>query len=95
MLVLGRKTAPERIASFLLRLSEKSLAMGDAETPLNLTMSRHDIADYVGLTAETVSRVLTQFARDGLISIPQPYQVDLERIDELRRLANAEEFDIS
>ena len=94
MLVLGRKTAQERIATFLLRLSEKSLSIGEAETPLNLTMSRHDIADYVGLTAETVSRVLTQFARDGLISIPQPFQVDLERIDEMRRLADAENIEI-
>lgn len=94
MMLLGRKSAQERIASFLIQLSDKSVAAGGEGTPLNLPMSRHDIADYVGLTAETVSRVLTQFARQGMIVIPQPYQVDLQRIDELRRLAEAEQIQI-
>ncbi len=90
MMVLGRKSAQERIASFLLQLSEKSQRAGGTGNPLTLPMSRHDIADYVGLTAETVSRVLTQFAREGLITIPQPYEVGLERIAGIRRLAEAE-----
>ena len=53
-------------------------------------MSRHDIADYMGLTAETVSRVLTRFARDGLISMPHPYEVGLLREDRLRHLADGD-----
>ena len=92
--LLGRKTAQERIASFLIGLSEKSELAGSSDNPLTLAMSRHDIADYLGLTAETVSRVLTQFARAGLISIPQPYQVHFERFDELRRLAEAEDSNL-
>ncbi len=94
MMLLGRKSAPERVASFLIQLSDKSVAAGGEGATLNLPMSRHDIADYLGLTAETVSRVLTQLARQGMIAIPQPYQVDLQRIEELRRLAEADQIEI-
>jgi CRP/FNR family nitrogen fixation transcriptional regulator len=66
MLLLGRKTALERVASFLIRLS----ARGSASAALDLPMSRSDIADYLGLTIETVSRTFTQLERDGAISIP-------------------------
>jgi CRP/FNR family transcriptional regulator len=95
MTMLGRKSAPERVASFLIQLSDKALSNGGAETPLNLPMSRHDIADFIGLTAETVSRVLTRFTRDGLIAIPQPYQVDLLKIKNLRDLGAAESLDLN
>lgn len=95
MTVLGRKSAPERVASFLIRLSDKSIATGGTGNPLSLPMSRHDIADFIGLTAETVSRVLTRFTRDGLIAIPQPYQVDLLNMEKLRDLGAAESLDLN
>jgi CRP/FNR family nitrogen fixation transcriptional regulator len=66
MLLLGRKTALERVACFLIRLSSRALA----SAALDLPMSRSDIADYLGLTIETVSRTFTQLERDGAISIP-------------------------
>jgi len=66
MLLLGRKTALERVACFLIRLSTRNLS----STALDLPMSRSDIADYLGLTIETVSRTFTQLERDGAISIP-------------------------
>jgi CRP/FNR family transcriptional regulator len=94
MTLLGRKSAPERVASFLVHLSDKSIAIGGTGVSLSLPMSRHDIADFIGLTAETVSRVLTQLTRDGLIAIPQPYQVNLIRIESLRDLAAAESLDL-
>ncbi|MBI3198657.1 MAG: helix-turn-helix domain-containing protein [Rhodospirillales bacterium] len=65
MLLLGRKSAQERIATFLLDIS-KRIAKGDS---FDLPMQRSDIADHLGLTIETVSRTLTQFARDGLIKL--------------------------
>jgi CRP/FNR family transcriptional regulator, nitrogen fixation regulation protein len=65
MLLLGRKSAQERIATFLLDMS-KRIAKGDS---FDLPMQRSDIADHLGLTIETVSRTLTQFARDGLIKL--------------------------
>lgn len=66
VVLLGRKSAVEKIASFLLELSGR-LAHDD---DLDLPMSRIDIADHLGLTIETVSRSLTQLERDGLISLP-------------------------
>src|SRR3990167_174597 len=65
MMLLGRKSAQERIATFLLDMS-KRIAKGDS---FDLPMQRSDIADHLGLTIETVSRTLTQFARDGLIKL--------------------------
>ncbi len=73
MLLLGRKNAQERIAAFLLELAERLCCAGE----LRLPMSRQDIADYLGLTIETVSRTLTQLERDGLIEIPVSRQIVL------------------
>jgi CRP/FNR family transcriptional regulator, nitrogen fixation regulation protein len=66
MLLLGRKSAQERIAAFLLDMAGCLSRQGAVELP----MSRQDIADYLGLTIETVSRTLTQLERDGIIAIP-------------------------
>jgi CRP/FNR family transcriptional regulator len=86
MLLLGRKTAEERIASFLLRLA--ATGGRDADRPVvTLTMSRLDIADHLGLTIETVSRTLSRFRRDGLIALPGRQEIALCRIDRLRALA--------
>jgi CRP/FNR family nitrogen fixation transcriptional regulator len=64
MLLLGRKTACEKVASFLLDVA------GDDDC-IELPMGRQDIADYLGLTIETVSRMLTQLQCSGLIAFPQ------------------------
>ena len=65
VLMLGRHSAVERLASFLADLAER-LGADDA---FDLPMSRQDMADYLGLTIETVSRTLTQLQADGLIDI--------------------------
>ena len=65
MVLLGRKTAQEKIASFLLEMARR-LAKADH---FDLPMPRADIADHLGLTIETVSRTLTQLGRAGLISL--------------------------
>jgi CRP/FNR family nitrogen fixation transcriptional regulator len=66
MLLLGRKTAQEKLATFLLDMAER-LSADDAH--FDLPMQRSDIADHLGLTIETVSRTLTQFTRSGLIRL--------------------------
>ena len=73
MLMLGRMNAPERVATFLLDMFERR----DAERALDLPMSRNDIADYLGLTIETVCRVMSALKRSGTIGIPSPHRVEL------------------
>lgn len=65
MLLLGRKSAMEKIATFLLDLSARL-----EEDQVDLPMSRTDIADHLGLTIETVSRSLTQLERQKVIALP-------------------------
>ena len=66
MVLLGRKTASERIASFLLEMAAR---IPDGKPAIELPMSRSDMGDYLGLTIETVCRRLTQFRQDGTIEI--------------------------
>jgi len=65
MLLLGRKSALEKIAAFLLGMAERA-----GEAAVDLPMCRTDIADHLGLTIETVSRSLTQLERQGVIELP-------------------------
>lgn len=73
MLLLGRKSATERVATFLLEMS----ASGRGGETIDLPMCRTDIADYLGLTIETVSRTLTQLERRGIIELPSSRHVEL------------------
>lgn len=88
MLLLGRKTARERVATFLLGLAERARRRGDAWSPLALPMGRTDIADHIGLTVETVSRAMTWFKRQGLIDLPNPSSVSIRQPDALRAIAD-------
>jgi CRP/FNR family nitrogen fixation transcriptional regulator len=65
MMLLGRKTAQEKVATFLLNMARRV----SKEDSFELPMQRTDIADHLGLTIETVSRTMTQFAREGLIKL--------------------------
>lgn len=82
MLLLGRKSAQERVAAFLLDMAERLSKSGAVELP----MSRQDIADYLGLTIETVSRTLTQLEREGVISIPVCRRIVLRNRAALRAM---------
>lgn len=77
MLLLGRKSAKEKIASFLLGLSERANRRGQPESPVHLPMSRADIADFIGLTTETVSRTITQLKGSGVIRLLDGGRIDL------------------
>jgi len=67
MLLLGRKTAAERIASFLLEMAERTCP--GERAMIELPMNRGDMGDYLGLTIETVCRRLTQLRADGTIAV--------------------------
>ena len=82
-LLLGRRGAAEKVASFLLDWAKHAAD----KRVLHLAMTRQDIADYLGLTIETVSRSLTRFERDGVIALPHSRQVKILNIDALEDLA--------
>ena len=69
MLLLGRRTAEEKVAAFLVGWRERLAHIGDQRQTIPLPMSRQDIADYLGLTIETVSRTLTRFEREKMLVI--------------------------
>jgi CRP/FNR family nitrogen fixation transcriptional regulator len=85
MSVLGRSTAQERIAKFLLDMESRLNSIGKIELP----MPRRDIADYLGLTIETVSRVFHLFERKKIISIPDSRRVVLTDPDALLQMSEA------
>jgi CRP/FNR family transcriptional regulator, nitrogen fixation regulation protein len=76
------KSAQQRVACFLLEMSER-LSVSDA---LDLPMSRQDIADYLGLTIETVSRTMTQLVADAAIGLPSSRRILLRDRGALRQL---------
>jgi CRP-like cAMP-binding protein len=85
MLLLGRKNAVERLASFLLMMAHRN---GDIDR-FALPMTRGDIADYLGLTTETVSRIFGQFKSQGIISFRASSEVGLKNRDALQALSEA------
>ena len=87
ILLLGRKTAQEKIVSFLLNLSDRAVKRAAPASPISLPMGRADIADYLGLTTETVSRTFTNLKRDGYIKLLQGGKVELPDRAELQELA--------
>lgn len=77
MLLLGRKTSLERVAAFLMEMDKRSTATG----ALALPMSRRDIADYLGLTLETVSRALSRLHDLGILGFIGNTQRQIELLD--------------
>ena len=69
MVLLGRRSAEEKVATFLIGWRDRLGRLGDLAETVPLPMSRQDIADYLGLTIETVSRTFTKLERDGVIEI--------------------------
>ena len=87
MLLLGRKTALERLASFLVARSAAPRPCACRLTRIALPMTRGDIADYLGLTIETVSRTFTRLKLDGMIDLPSPQEVVILRPAKLEAMA--------
>jgi CRP/FNR family transcriptional regulator len=93
MLLLGRKTAAEKLASFLLSLVRRMAPRGSSKEAADLAvavpvpMTRNDIADYLGLTVETVSRTLSRLKRAGDIAITDAHHITIVRPESLRDIA--------
>jgi CRP/FNR family nitrogen fixation transcriptional regulator len=76
------KSAEERVAGFLVEMARRAARTASIELP----MSRQDIADYLGLTIETVSRTFTQLEQAGLIALPTSRRVELRNYNALKQL---------
>jgi CRP/FNR family transcriptional regulator len=87
MLLLGRKSAKERIASFILMLSNRAVRRGLGANPVSVPMSRNDIGDFLGLTTETVSRTITSLKRSGIIAADSDRKISITNPDDLAELA--------
>jgi CRP/FNR family transcriptional regulator len=91
MVTLGRKNAQEKIASFLYmiaaHLDPEANLEEDREMTFDLPLSRADIADFLGLTIETVSRQLTRLRKSGVVSIENLRHVTVPSLDRLNEAA--------
>ena len=71
LLALGSMRSEQRLAAFLINLSQRLTALGYSSTEFIMRMSREEIGNYLGLTLETVSRLFSRFAKDGVIRVSQ------------------------
>lgn len=88
MVTLGRKTAPEKVASFLLMIArniDSSVGPAARSARFDLPMTRADISDFLGITNETVSRQLTSLRMDGVIRIENNRRVTVDSMSRLER----------
>lgn len=88
MLLLGRKTALERVSTFLLDLAAHDPARRNPAGNVHLPMTRTEIADYLGLSIETVSRVFTRLRTRGVIRLMSQTELRIEKQEELLALAD-------
>lgn len=86
-MMLGRKSASEKLASFLCVLAERVGIDLGAYRSVTLPMSRSDIADFLGLTTETVSRTFTQLRKSKIIAIDNIYTIIIQRPTALLELS--------
>ncbi len=88
LFTVSQRTAAERLAGFLLALSRRNARRGDYSPDIVLPMTRTDIADFLGLTIETVSRTFTRFRNDGLIDLEQCILVTIRDAAALAAIAD-------
>lgn len=90
MIWLGKKSAEERLAALILRISARFRDRNFSAMEFNLSMSRTDIANYLGLAVETVSRLFSRFQQEGLLKVDRKY-VEITDYQGLRRMAGISE----
>ncbi|MDO9213638.1 MAG: fumarate/nitrate reduction transcriptional regulator Fnr [Methylococcales bacterium] len=88
IVLLGHRSAKEKMATFILMLSLRYTALGFSSTQFNLSMGRQDIANFLGLTVETVSRQLTYLSQQGVITVKQR-GIQIDNLDLLKTIVNA------
>lgn len=86
LMLIGQKSVEERLAIFLLKLSQRMAERGFSATEYNLSMTRYDIANFLGVTAETISRTFSRFEKIGLLKIERK-KIRIKDLFRLRDLA--------
>lgn len=86
LILLGQKSAEERVAAYLINMSDRMEKRGFSPLEFNLSMSRKDIGNYLGLTIETISRTFSHLQQEGLIN-SQRKHIEINDPDKLRTLA--------
>jgi CRP/FNR family transcriptional regulator, anaerobic regulatory protein len=89
LFTVSQRTATERLASFLLALSRRNERRGGDPSEIVLPMTRSDIADFLGLTIETVSRTFSRFRAEGVIDLEQCILVTIRDMKHLEAMAGA------
>lgn len=89
MLTLGRKTAKEKVASFLYLLASRYDSDAEDAIEFDIPLTRQDIADFLGLTIETVSRQMTRLRQDDVITVVDNRKVTVPDIERLLEMAGA------
>ena len=87
LMLLGKKGADERLANFILSFSRRLSNRGFSASDFFLSMSRHEIGNYLGLAVETVSRLFTRFQDEGLLQVERKH-IQLLDIERLEAIAN-------
>lgn len=92
LMLLGKKSAEERLAALLLSLSDRYQQRGFSPTDFYLSMSRNDIGNYLGLAVETVSRLFTRFQEEGLLNVQRKHVciTDFRRLSAIANATNAQ-----
>jgi len=88
MLLLGSLTAEQRVSAFLLSLSKRHQRLGFSASRFVLRMTREEMGNYLGLTIETVSRLMSRFQREGLIALKQR-DIELKDPERLREIVGS------
>lgn len=91
MLLLNRKTAEEKLAAFLVSLAQRFGNRGFSRREFRLTMTRGEIGNYLGLTVETISRLLGRFHKDELIHVDGKL-IAISNFDELSKIAGSSQI---
>ena len=90
--VLGKMNANERVAQFILNISDQRARIGWQNNPVSLPMTRQDIADYLGLTLETVSREISRFKTANIIKLMNLKQIFIVDKEKLTKICHGENY---
>ncbi len=92
VITLSRKTSREKVAMFLFLIYRRLNPQGEGKVVFEIPLGREEIADYLSLSAETISRAFTQLAKENIINFKNPRQIEITNFDKLKKIASMKEI---